>query len=165
VIVRGGVALALGFAMLVAGGAPAAAASHAGDPAPAIVLPTVRRVPFVLAALRGRPVYLNFFATWCGPCNEEAPSVARLGREAAARGVMVVGVDELEDRARGLAFARRYGLPFPIALDDDGDAAHAFDGVGLPLNVFIGRDGRISTYRLGAMSPAEISAALRKIEA
>src|SRR5579864_1358420 len=65
-----------------------------------------------LDAYRGKAVYLNFFASWCGPCKAEVPSIAVLSKAYAKRGVVVIGVDELEsvDAARG--FVARYRLPY-----------------------------------------------------
>ena len=75
----------------------AAAIPKVGQPAPLFTLPTVDGHPLALASLRGKPVYLNFYASWCGPCNEEAPSIGKLSARYKKRGLVVLGVNELEN--------------------------------------------------------------------
>lgn len=139
----------------------AAAALHAGDAAPGFELPRTSGGSLTLASLKGKPVYLNFFASWCAPCNEEAPSVVHLYKKYHARGLVTVGVDEQEDRAKALEFAKKYGLPFAVVIDD-GKMGSSYGAIGLPVHVFIDREGKISTYRLGIMDAAEIEAAIKK---
>ena len=153
---------ALSFAIAAAALPLAAtAAPHAGDAAPAFDLPRTSGGSLSLASLKGKPIYLNFFASWCAPCNEEAPSVVRLYKKYHARGLVTVGVDEQEDRAKALEFAKKYGLPFPVVIDD-GKMGSSYGAIALPVHVFIDRQGKISTYRLGEMEPAEIEAAIKK---
>ena len=150
-------------AMLFAtAGASAFAAPHAGDPAPAFSLPRTTGGTVSLSALHGKPIYLNFFASWCGPCNEEATAVALLARKYAVRGLSVVGVNEQENEAKAAAFARQYKWPFAVAVDD-GAMWKTYGVFALPVHVFIDKNGKISTYRLGEMEPGEIADAIKKI--
>ncbi len=154
---------AAGAAAFVIGTAVAAAAApHAGDVAPAFAVPRTNGGTFSSISLRGKAAYLNFFASWCGPCNEEAPDVARLYAKYRSRKLSMVGIDEQEDASKAKGFAAKYRWPFPIVVDG-GDMARDYGAVGLPVHVFIGRDGKVSTYRLGEMSTPDIEAALRKI--
>src|SRR5580700_10783872 len=82
---------------LLASAAPALAIPRPGDPAPAFSLKSADGKVVSNATLRGKPVYLNFFATWCGPCRVETPSIVGLSKKYAARGLRVVGVDVGED--------------------------------------------------------------------
>jgi peroxiredoxin len=148
-------------AMLVPG--VAQAALHAGDPAPAFNLPRVGGGTLSSASLKGKPVYLNFFAWWCAPCNEEAPSVVQLYKKYHPRGLVAVGIDEQEDPSHAADFVKKYGVPFAAIVDADGTMGSAYGAIGLPVHVFIDRSGKISTYRLGEMEPAEIEAAIQKI--
>jgi peroxiredoxin len=148
--------------LLVASGAPASAAPHAGDAAPAFSLPKTSGGNLTLSSLHGKPVYLNFFASWCGPCNAEAPGVADLAKKYAARGLKVVGVNEQEDKGKAAAFARQYKWPFAVTVDD-GAMGKDYGVIALPVHVFIDRNGKISTYRLGEMEPDEIADAIKKI--
>ena len=136
---------------------------HRGDAAPSFDLPRLGGGKLGLAALRGKPVYVSFFATWCAPCNAEAPSIAQLERKYRPKGLVLLGVDEEESAAKAGAFAQKYALPFAVLLDDDGTMGQSYGAIGLPVHVFIDRSGKISTYRLGEMTPAEIENAIRQI--
>ncbi len=156
------IALAVLAALVVP--AVAEAALHPGDTAPAFDLPRVGAGGSLsLAGLAGKPVYLNFFASWCAPCNDEAPTIQSLSKKYRARGLVTVGIDEQEDPSKGVEFLKRHGLPYPAVSDESGKMGEAYGVFGLPVQVFIDRQGRISTYRIGAMEPAEIEAAIRKI--
>ncbi len=150
-------------AFVVATAAPALAVPRAGDDAPAFSLAAARGGNIASAAFKGKPLYVNFFASWCGPCNEEAPDIVRLYREYHKRGLAIVGVDELEEKAKAVGFARKYGWPFAVALDADGELGQTYGAIGLPVHIFIDKRGKISTYRLGEMEPAEIEDAIKKI--
>ncbi len=138
------------------------AAPHAGDAAPPFTLPRTSGGNLTLASLHGKPVYLNFFASWCAPCNAEAPGVADLAKRYAARGLKVVGVNEQEDKNKAAAFARQYKWPFAVAVDD-GAMGKDYGVIALPVHIFIDKNGKISTYRLGEMEPNEIADAIKKI--
>jgi thiol-disulfide isomerase/thioredoxin len=142
----------------------ASAALRAGDPEPALTFPTaVGNKTLALAAYKGKPVYLNFFATWCPPCNSEAPAVGKLASTYAKRGLAVIGVDELESAPKAQSFMTQYHLSYPAVLDADGGALRAFGGFGLPVHVFIARNGTVKLVHIGEMSPAEIEAAIKSI--
>jgi len=151
-------ALALG-ALLAA---PALAVPREGDAAPPFKVGDAKGGSLTSAAYRGKPLYLNFFASWCVPCNEEAPSVAALYAKYHRRGLAIVGVNELENASKALGFAHRYKWPFAIAVDD-GAMGGTLGVIGLPVHIFIDKNGKISTYRLGQMDPPDIEAAIRKI--
>jgi len=140
----------------------AAGPLHPGDPAPAFTLPRVSGGDFSLGSLHDKPVYLNFFASWCAPCNEEAPSVVSLERKYRPKKLVVLGVDEQENAAKAKGYIAKYRIPFAVLLDA-GPMGKDYGVLGLPVHVFIDRSGKISTYRLGEMSPSEIEAAIKKI--
>ncbi len=141
---------------------PALAVPHAGDTAPAFTLPKANGGALSLSQLRGRPAYLNFFASWCAPCNAEAASVGEIYKKYRKRGLSVVGVNEQENRAKALGFATKYRWTFPVVLDD-GNMGKDYGAIGLPIHIFIDRRGKVSTYRLGEMAPDEIEEAIQKI--
>jgi cytochrome c biogenesis protein CcmG, thiol:disulfide interchange protein DsbE len=155
-------ATALAALAVVAAPALAAGPLHAGDAAPAFTLPRASGGTLSFASLRGKPIYLNFFATWCAPCNEEAPSVVSLESKYRSRGLVVLGVDEQEDASKAKGFAAKYKIPFKVVIDD-GPMGKDYGVLALPVHVFIDKKGKVSTYRLGEMSPSEIEAAMRKI--
>lgn len=110
----------------------------------------------------GSPVYLNFFATWCPPCNEEAPWIEHLSQQYANRGLRVIGVDVEESAALARSFRDKYHLTFPI-LVDNGTLENLYRVNGLPVHVFIERDGTIGRIVVGEMSKSEIASAVRAI--
>lgn len=136
-----------------------------GKTAPAFSLPTTdpsgkRKV--TLSALRGKPVYINFFASWCGPCNDEAPAIALLKERYKKAGLQVIGVDYLEEAGRGADFQKKHLNPYTVvAVDTSGVVSRNFGVIALPVHVFIGPDGKVRVFRPGEMSPAEIEAAIK----
>ena len=155
-------ALSFAVTLVAVVAAPALAVPHAGDAAPAFTLPKVSGGDLTLASLHGKATYLNFFASWCAPCNAEASTVASLYSKYHTRGLTIVGVNEQEDKAKALDFAHKYKWPFTIAVDD-GEMGKNYGAFGLPVHVFIDKRGQISTYRLGEMDPNEIEDAIKKI--
>ena len=130
------------------GGAPAV-----GRPAPefaAVALEGAR--PVSLQALRGRPVLLNVWATWCHPCRQEIPALQKIHRT--RRGLEVVGVsiDEPGQDDEIRAFLRRYGATYPIWLDPDDRVSSTFATVGVPTTFLIGADGTLLWKHVGPVS-------------
>jgi thiol-disulfide isomerase/thioredoxin len=112
---------------------------------------------------KGKGVYLNFFASWCVPCKAEVPSIAQLSKVYAKRGVVVIGVDELESPDAARSFVARFKLPYPVGLDDSGALGASYGIIGMPLSVFIGRDGKIAMRRSGQLTETQIRAGLDQI--
>ena len=140
----------------------ALAAPQAGKPAPAFSLPSPDGKTISLGALRGKPVYVNFFASWCGPCNVEAPSIGKLRAQYAKSGLQVVGIDELDAPGQGAAFAQKHGNPYGVvAIDENGAVGKTYGAIVMPVHIFIDRRGVVTTYRIGEMNPAEIDAAIK----
>ena len=115
-----------------------------------------------MRSLRGDPVYLNFFATWCPPCNAEAPEINALQKKYAKQGLRVVGIDELESASAARAFIAKYRLVYPVVVDG-GTLQGEYDVNGLPVHVFIKRNGTIAAIVAGEMTRTEIAAHLRVI--
>jgi thiol-disulfide isomerase/thioredoxin len=112
-----------------------------------------------LASLRGKPVYVNFWASWCTPCNREARALERFARLAPQHAV-VVGVDLNDTLGAARTFVRRYGLTYPI-LRAGGDAiSSAFGLETLPTTFVIDRRGRIAETLNGPQTVATLTGAL-----
>lgn len=155
-------ALLLSACSTHASGSGASSVARIGQPAPQWTQKTASGNSLSLASLRGKPVYLNFFATWCPPCNEEAPDINALQKRYASRGLQTVGVDELENAKKAREFVKKYGLVYP-AIVDDGTLQTQYSVNGLPVHVFINRRGTIQKIVVGEMSKAEIAAAINTI--
>ena len=130
---------------------------RASDPAFANLRFATNATPFRFDRYRGKVLYVNFFASWCPPCNREAPTLAKLARTYASRGLVVIGIDEGEDAAHALGFRKRYDLPYPIVLDPDHRAEAPFGEPGLPMHVFFDRSGTVATTQLGPLDAATAS--------
>ena len=116
-----------------------------------------------LAELRGRPVVVNQWASWCDPCRKELPWFARLARRYEGR-VAFVGVDSLDERTDAVAFLREYPTPFPHYFDPDGEVARVFfGGRAFPTTAFYTADGKLATTKQGAYpSEAAIEGDIRR---
>jgi peroxiredoxin len=123
---------------------------RAGQPAPPFALPRLEPPgQLSLADLRGRVVLLNFWATWCGPCEEEMPAMQRLYERFAGPDfeLVAVSVDTEGDVVK--AFRERLGLTFPILHDPDRKVSHAYQSHRYPESYLIDRDGRIVARYIG----------------
>ncbi|WP_317994657.1 TlpA disulfide reductase family protein [Vulcanimicrobium alpinum] len=150
-------AAALAFIPLTALAVP-----QKGQPAPAFALKSPDGKPVTLASVKGKPVYLNFYASWCGPCNAEAPSIKRLRAKYAPRGLQVLGIDELDAPGQAVAFQKKYDNPYGVvAVDESGEVGKTYGAIAMPVHVFINRRGVVRTYRLGEMNPVEIETAIK----
>ena len=160
------VAVIAGVLALI-GVALADAPPRAGAPAPAFALPVVAngKGTLSLASFKGHAVYLNFFASWCEPCKQEAPSIAKLSKQYAPHNVVVIGIDELEQAEAAKGFATRYHLSYRITLDTSGEVGGSYGLVGLPLSVFIAPNGTVTAYREGQLSEQQIRHELQTLSA
>lgn len=136
--------------------------ARVGQLAPGWTAPTAGGQQLAFSSLRGKPIYLNFFATWCGPCNEEAPDINALAKQYAGQGLRVVGIDELESAKKASQFVSKFGLVYP-AVVDEGTLQGEYAVNGLPVHVFIDRSGVIRKMVAGEMSKAQIAQAIRSL--
>ncbi len=129
-----------------------------GREAPALELPDLRGQTLDLARLRGRVVALNFWATWCGPCNDELPALARAWREGQGRCQEIVGVTEESPRDEVAAAVKRFDIPYPVVLDADGVVARDYGVTGYPRTYIVDAEGRIRKVVTGRLSQARLEA-------
>lgn len=129
--------------------------ARVGEPAPPFHEAVQPGGTVTLASLRGKVVYLNFFATWCPPCNDEAASIEGLQQRYGSRGLQVVGVDVLENAQKAALFRQEHRLTYP-AIVDDGTLRDQYDVNGLPVHVFIDRAGVVRRIVVGQMQPDEM---------
>jgi cytochrome c biogenesis protein CcmG/thiol:disulfide interchange protein DsbE len=109
-----------------------------------------------LATLRGRPVVLNFWASWCIPCRDEAPLLRAAHERYATRNVAFLGIVYQDGAASAQAFVDRYGIPYPSLLDPDGRAALDYGVYGIPETYFIAADGTIRAKQIGPLDPSSL---------
>ncbi|MDR1933457.1 MAG: TlpA family protein disulfide reductase [Spirochaetales bacterium] len=102
-----------------------------------------------LDSLRGKVVFLNFWATWCPPCRAEMPAMEKLYQKFKNDGLAFFTVNIQEDKKDVEAFMKEFGLSFPVALDFKGEAAAMYGVRGIPTTYIIDRDGRIIAAAVG----------------
>ena len=105
-----------------------------------------------LADLRGQPVVVNFWATWCAPCRAEMPELVDAYQQHKDEGLVVIGVNEQEGEDEAVKFMEEFGIDFPVVLDSRGDLASLYTARGLPTTIFIDRDGNISEQWRGILT-------------
>ncbi len=135
-----------------------------GKAAPDFSLQTLDGGTISLASLRGRPVVLNFWASWCVPCRDEAPILRDLSEKQSADGLAVVGVvfsDKNLKAVRG--FIQEYALAYPSLLDPKLDTSIAYGVSGVPETFFIDKQGMVRGYDQGGLTPERLTAGLGKI--
>jgi cytochrome c biogenesis protein CcmG, thiol:disulfide interchange protein DsbE len=137
--------------------------SPAGRAAPALPHEVLAGPPVTIAGLRaaagGHPALVVFWASWCEPCQSEAPAVERLARSAAGRG-RVVGVDWSDAEASARSFIKKYGWSFSNLRDSRGDVGLAYGLRNLPTTFVIGAGGRIKKTLLGPQTEQSLGRAL-----
>lgn len=141
----------------------ASPAPEVGHPAPDFELPDLDGTPVRLSSLRGRPVVVNFWATWCVPCRAEMPAIQSAYERHRAQGLEVLAVNLLEDEQAIRPFLHELDLTLPVLLDRDGAVARDYRVTGLPSTFFIDRDGVIRDIQVGALLESTLQAKLEKI--
>ncbi len=122
-----------------------------GELAPEIDLPALTGEQITLSKLQGRPVLVNFWATWCGPCRQEFPAFVRKYKQYQDQGFVIIGVNTGDSNSDEgvLTFARNTLVNFPIVRDRDERAARMYNVRGLPTSVFIDRKGIVRDIVIG----------------
>ncbi|MDA8315968.1 MAG: redoxin domain-containing protein [Actinomycetota bacterium] len=150
----------LGVHQPLAARTPTSVPAGAPGSAPAFSLPALHvghTAAVSLEAFRGRPVVLNFFATWCSACQAEAAGLGAEARMLAGKAELV-GIDVDGNAAQAAGFVRHYGIGYPIGIDASGSVAAAYGVTDLPTTVFVSASGREVGRHIGAISPGELAA-------
>jgi thiol-disulfide isomerase/thioredoxin len=130
------------LAVFLAAG-PVAAAGLTGRDAPDLTLPSPDGNNFSLSSLRGKVVYIDFWASWCGPCRKSFPWMASMQSKYGSRGLQVIGVNLDEARADAIAFLKETPASFAVAFDPKGVTPSAWGVQGMPTSYLVSRDGKV----------------------
>jgi cytochrome c biogenesis protein CcmG/thiol:disulfide interchange protein DsbE len=136
-----------------------------GSPAPDFSSRTLDGAAIRLSQLRGKPVLLNFWATWCTACEVEMPEIQRASERSVREGMTVLAVNYHQTNTGDMrTFLKRVGVRFPGVYDPDGRIATAYGvAIGLPVSIFIDRSGRVAFIQVGQMSGALLEARVHTI--
>jgi cytochrome c biogenesis protein CcmG, thiol:disulfide interchange protein DsbE len=134
-----------------------------GQPVPDIHGTALDGSPIDLASLRGHPVVVNFWASWCGPCQQEMPLLAQKAQEHDGSGLEILGVLSDDTAANGQAFEKTYGATWPSAFDGDGSIKRAYQVIGRPQSYFIDKDGILRSIQVGYLTDADFERQLAMI--
>jgi len=166
-LAKAGIVLTLLLAVaLIAAGCVTTSAEVAESvtPAPDFQLLNLDGQTVSLSDFRGKPVMLNFWATWCGPCRAEMPYIQQVYDERSDDGLVVLAINIGESLAKVKGFMQDYGLTFPVLLDIQTEVAKQYNIQVIPTTFFIDPDGGIQDVGIGAFpNKAAIETRLGKI--
>ena len=128
-----------------------------GSPVPAFVLTSFDGSPMDLDAQQGKVVVVNFFASWCAPCREEAAALEQTWRLYQDQGVQFFGIAYKDAESKAQAFLGEFGVTYPSAIDRGNHTARAYGVTGVPETFVVGRQGQLTRHILGPISQAELS--------
>lgn len=146
-----------------AGSNSAAPAPVVGAPAPDFTLTDLNGESVRLSDLKGQVVLLNFWATWCGPCEAEMPAIEDRFTTLKGQGLVVLGINQDEEAETVQAFVDRLGLGFPILLDPGAVVGELYRARGLPTTFIVDRDGQIAVQKVGYMSDGQLDQYLSQV--
>jgi thiol-disulfide isomerase/thioredoxin len=116
-----------------------------------------------LAELKGKPVILDFWATWCGPCKAQSPILDSLAQRYADRGLVVVGVDTNDAEGAAASWVRAHHIQYPIVFDKTQSASALYGVENLPTLVVVSREGKVVAMRVGLTDAAELESILKQV--
>jgi len=136
----------------------------AGHPAPPFELITLDKETLRLSELKGKPVILNFWATWCAPCRAEFPEFQQAAVDNADR-IVIIGINNTSTDQADLVpkFLTEFGVTFPVALDPEGKMGQLYQIKGLPTTIFIDSNGKVNEVFTGPLNKAYIESKISEL--
>jgi cytochrome c biogenesis protein CcmG, thiol:disulfide interchange protein DsbE len=131
--------------------------------APDFALTTFTGETITPASLRGKIVVLNFWASWCGPCRDEAPALEAAWQKYKSKGVVFVGVAYTDTERAALAFIKEFGTTFPNGLDLGTRISTTYRITGVPETFFIDREGNITQFMMYPLNQSILSSVLDRM--
>jgi cytochrome c biogenesis protein CcmG, thiol:disulfide interchange protein DsbE len=158
--------LALVIAVVVIDATTSRATPHVDRPAPAFTLPSLRDLSkdISLSSFNGRPLIVNFFASWCGPCKKETPLLAKFYRQRAGS-VVIIGVDANDKAPAARRFVQADAVTYPIAFESTPATADAYGVVAIPQTFFLNARHRIVKRIYGDVTMKQLTAGVALMDA
>jgi thiol-disulfide isomerase/thioredoxin len=140
------------------------AAPRPGHPAPEIILLDLKGTPVKLSAFRGKPVVINFWATWCPPCRAEMPDIETVWQRHKDKGLVIIGVDVGEDPETVSKYVEKGGFTWLFILDSGGEVFRdLYKGAAFPSSFFVDSQGVIQDLSIGALNEKGFESKIAKI--
>lgn len=172
-LVRVGVVLiALGALLVVLAQGSLFLASVAGPPvasevsrpvAPDFIAPSFAGGDLTLSDFRGKPVVLNFWASWCPPCRAEASDLQRVSQAYRSRDVVFVGVNVQDSEPDARVYLRDFGVTYPNVRDTTDEISVAYGTTGLPTTFFVDREGHVGDLWVGPLTEQQLVARVEEL--
>lgn len=132
-------------------------------PAPDFSLTTFEGETITLSDLRGQVVIINFWASWCPPCRDEAAYLEATWRKYRDQGVVLIGVDYVDTKPNALAYIEEFDITYPNGPDIGQRIARAYHIKGVPETFYVGKRGQLRGVKIGALFPPELDDVIEKL--
>jgi cytochrome c biogenesis protein CcmG/thiol:disulfide interchange protein DsbE len=132
-------------------------------PAPDFILTTFKGTTIPLEDLRGKPVVINFWASWCPPCRIEAPLIERTWRAYKNRDLIFIGVNIQDREQDALNYIREFAITYPNGPDPTGEISIDYGVSGLPVTFFVSREGEVVRRWVGAIEKSVLISSIEEI--
>lgn len=127
-------------------------------------LPDINGDMISLSDYQGENIYLNFWASWCDPCNDEMPDIEKIYQEYTDKGLVLLTINTGEDKDTVEEYMKTNGYTFPVLLDLEMDVARQYKTSSIPVSFFINKEGEIVTKKEGLMTGEEMRKAIEKLQ-
>ncbi|MBI3397695.1 MAG: TlpA family protein disulfide reductase [Deltaproteobacteria bacterium] len=134
-----------------------------GDAAAAFSLRLLDGKQFRLDDAKGRPVVINFWASWCHPCRQEAPALQKVYAIYKNKGVIFIGIAIQDTETKARAYIKEFDITFPAGVDNTGSIAEAYKVYGIPKTFTIDKDGRFAYIHMGEITEADLIKEIEKV--
>lgn len=144
------------------GASKAKTGTDVGSLAPGFALKDLNGKSVNLASLRGKPVFLNFWATWCPPCRAEMPDLQKMYEKYASK-MHFVAVNARESKGTIAEFLKANGYSFPVLLDSSGSVLNTYRVTGIPTSFVLDSQGIIRGKQVGMLQASQMEALIRQV--